>query len=409
MHDGQFVNIQLNMINLLGRLCILPLICILIIVASCHVDNTTDNKLSYDLAEVLDSDVEGSLVFTELTDGRIQAEISLSGTGMGDTHPAYIMNNSAAFGGNILISLTPVEGSTGRSVTVFDKTDIGQELTFDGLSYLHAHVNIYKSANQLNVLLAQGDIGGNELTDTKTEIELREEDIEDISGTMMLYLRKNGGALCVIELDNTPAGGRHPAFIRSNSAVEGGLNIIILNTVDGDTGISKTEITTAIDGRTYDYEDLLSLNGHVSVQLSTNQQDVIIATGDIGSNMLTGESVTYNLAEKDVEGISGTVTFQQRNDGTALATLELRGTPAGGMHPAHVHNNSVDEGGDVAVSFTPVGGTTGRSVTSIRTTDDGTAITYLALTNYNGYVNVHLSATELQTIVAQGNIGLNVN
>ena len=61
------------------------------------------------------------------------------------------------------------------------------------------------------------------------------------------------------------------------------------------------------------------------------------------------------------------------------------------------------------VAFNEVDGTTGMSMTNIVALDDETAITYEQLLEFNGYINVHLSMAELATVVAQGNIGVNVN
>jgi hypothetical protein len=87
----------------------------------------------------------------------------------------------------------------------------------------------------------------------------------------------------------------------------------------------------------------------------------------------------------------------------------LSGTPDGGEHPAHIHFNSAAEGGGIAFTFNPVNGTTGMSRTNVSSLNDGTAFTYSNIADFDGYINVHLSADDLGTIVAQGDIGQNVN
>ena len=49
----------------------------------------------------------------------------------------------------------------------------------------------------------------------------------------------------------------------------------------------------------------------------------------------------------------------------------------------------------------------GLSSTQVETLDDNTAITYDDILTFNAYINVHLSAAQLGTIVSQGNIGSN--
>jgi hypothetical protein len=90
-----------------------------------------------------------------------------------------------------------------------------------------------------------------------------------------------------------------------------------------------------------------------------------------------------------------------------LVTIKLSGTPAGGSHPAHIHENNVTSGNIIA-GLNPVDGTTGLVNASISLS--GRCCNYLrtALTR-NAYINVHLNdGAGLSTIVAQGNIGSNV-
>jgi hypothetical protein len=117
-------------------------------------------------------------------------------------------------------------------------------------------------------------------------------------------------------------------------------------------------------------------------------------------------SVVYPLNSVSDPNISGTATFLKAGSKTII-TVQLSGTTAGNMHPGHIHFNSVAVGGGIAVSLTDVNGASGRSVTVVDALDNGTPITYEQLLNFNGYVNIHLSETQLSTIIAQGNIGSN--
>jgi len=300
-----------------------------------------------------------------------------------------------------------VDGATGSSVTIVDKTDAGDKLTFDMISNLDAYVNVHKSSSDLMTIVAQGDIGSNELTGDVKSYDLTEREIDGIDGRIIFYKRKNGFTLTEIDLDGTPNGGLHPAHIHMNSALEGGDILISLTMVNGTTGSSLTDIRTTDDGATIDYEDLLTANAHVNVHLSSSELTTIVAQGDIGTNELTGESISYNLNEKDVEGISGKVTFEERIDGSIKASIALDGTAQNGIHPAHIHENSAIEGGPILVTFNMVDGNNGMSQTTIRQFDDGSPLNYQALKTLNGYVNVHLSTQYLDTILSQGDIGIN--
>lgn len=115
----------------------------------------------------------------------------------------------------------------------------------------------------------------------------------------------------------------------------------------------------------------------------------------------------YTLNSVSDPGISGTVTFTRQTNGFTLVEIDLTGTTAGNSHPSHIHANSASEGGGIVVDLTNVDGATGRSETVVTELNDGTEITYQGLINFDGYVNVHLSSSQLSTLVAQGDIGSN--
>lgn len=229
----------------------------------------------------------------------------------------------------------------------------------------------------------------------------------NIEGTVTFTELDDNTTEVRISLVGTPSGGMHPAHIHANTAAESGGIEVSLEPVDGTTGESTTIVSTKDDGMSITYSELLNFDGYINVHLSADDLATIVAQGDIGQNAFTGEQKRYTLFEKDVNGINGTAIFSKRENGEALATLELTGTPDNGMHPAHIHLNTAVEGGGIAFSFNPVDGTTGMSKTNVSMLDDGTAITYDEILDFDGYINVHLSMNELSTIVAQGDIGQN--
>lgn len=229
-----------------------------------------------------------------------------------------------------------------------------------------------------------------------------------VSGTALFEENEDGSTTITLELSGTTEGETHPAHIHLNSAAEGGEIAISLEPVDGDTGKSVTTVSTLDDETPITYEELEDFDGYINVHKSEQELDAILAQGDIGQNELTDESVTYDLATVDIEGVSGKATFYKRENDEALVVLELEGTTEGNTHPAHIHDGSVAEPGEIAISLNPVDGATGISKTNISEKNDETAITYEELLAYNGYINVHKSEDELDVIAAQGNVGANV-
>ncbi len=367
----------------------------------------TGEVKEYQLSSADDPNISGVAVFTELDNNTTSITLTLSGTTDGGSHPAHIHANTAAEGGDIVVSLEPVDGSSGTSTTIVTSLDDGTAVTYDDLLNFDGYINVHLSADDLATLVAQGDIGQNELTGTSKEYMLDERAVAGISGTATFSERVNGEALATLSLNGTPDGGEHPAHIHLNTAAEGGEIAFTFNAVDGTSGKSKTNVSVLDDGTTFSFNDILDFDGYINVHLSAEDLATIVAQGDIGQNELTGESKEYTLFERAVVDISGTATFEERVNGETLATLSLDGTSEGGEHPAHIHMNTAVEGGGIAFTFNSVNGTTGMSMTNVATLDDGSAITYSQLLEYDGYINVHLSANDLATIVAQGDIGQN--
>lgn len=364
---------------------------------------------SYDLTEKAVPGINGNITFFERQNGEALSVIELINTPEGGIHPAHIHIGNALEGGGIAVSLSPVDGTTGMSKTNITQFDDGASLSYAELMDFSGYVNVHLSAEELATIVAQGDIGGSALSGVEKMYMMGEKDVAGISGMIHFYKRNNEETLAKLELMNTPANGIHPAHIHFNSAVEGGGIAISLTPVDGTTGMSYSNISMLDDGTDIKYDGLMDFDGYINVHLSPENLAVIVVQGDIGQNELTGMTIAYDLNEKDVPGISGSATFYERKSGEALAVLELVNTPAGGSHPAHIHNNSAAVGGGIAFSFNPVNGDTGMSMTHVAELDDGSSFGYNDIDTFDGYINVHLSIDNLATIVAQGNIGSNLN
>lgn len=245
------------------------------------------------------------------------------------------------------------------------------------------------------------------------EYTLSEKSDSGVSGTVTFTKNDDGSTKVVFDLEGTEDGNMHPTHIHFGNAADGGEIAVSLEAIDGATGMSTTEVTELEDGTSVSYEELIDFDGYINVHLSADELETIVAQTDIGENSLTGESVSYDLSEADITGVSGTATFEERENGETLVTIMLEGTEEGNSHPAHIHSGSVEDApGAIIITFNPVNGSTGLSVTNIAVTDDseeedGEAITYEDLIDFDGYINVHESEDSLEILAAQGNIGAN--
>ena len=374
----------------------------------------TDSK-TYELGAVANPDISGTAKFITFSNDSTVIELKLANTPDGGMHPAHIHFNTAAEGGDIALDLTTVDGATGESSTHVTALNDGTAITYAELLDYDGYINVHLSADDLGTLVAQGDIGQNELTGTSKEYALGSVDVEDIDGTATFFERKNGEALAVIQLENTPEDGMHPGHIHFNTAAEGGDIAFTFNPVIGATGESRTNVAALDDESAFGYAQVLDYDGYINIHLSADELGTLVAQGDIGQNELTGESEDYSLDSVSDPAISGTATFAERVNGETLVSIALEGTADGGAHPTHIHMGPVANApGAIIVSLGEVDGATGTLVKNVTALDDaeglpnaGEALDYAAMIAIDGYINVHLSANDLATLVAQGNVGAN--
>ena len=374
----------------------------------------TDSK-TYALGAVSDPAISGTAKFVTFSNDSTAIELKLDGTTEGNLHPAHIHFDTAAEGGDIALNLTSVDGATGESSTTVTTLEDGTPITYAELLEYDGYINVHLSAEDTGTLVAQGDIGQNELTETSKTYTLGSVSNPDIDGTATFTQRVNGEALAVLALNNTTEGAEHPAHIHINTAAESGDIVFDFFPVNGETGLSLTNVAELNDGTPFLYNDVIAYDGYINVHLSFDDLATLVAQGDIGQNELTGESVDYELGAISNPSIFGTANFAERVNGETLVSIDLEGTTAGDLHPSHIHLGAVaDAPGAIIVSLGDVIGDTGSLVKNVTAFDglDGTPnagelLDYAAMISIDGYINVHVSADDLDTLIAQGNVGVN--
>jgi hypothetical protein len=113
------------------------------------------------LGEKAVTGINGTATFRERANGSTLAILEVQNTIPDSSHPAHIHANSAAVGGGIVISLTPVNGSTGMSMTNIVALDDMTAITYAQLLTYNGYINVHLSMVQLGVIVAQGNIGSN--------------------------------------------------------------------------------------------------------------------------------------------------------------------------------------------------------------------------------------------------------
>jgi uncharacterized surface protein with fasciclin (FAS1) repeats len=96
-----------------------------------------------------------------------------------------------------------------------------------------------------------------------------------VAGTVTLD-RFGEGTLVTLSLTGTPAGGDHPAHFHAGDCGAPGSVVIPLSNVDGDSGLSVTDVDAPI-------EAILEGNHLVMVHLSPEEISTFVACGEVGA------------------------------------------------------------------------------------------------------------------------------
>jgi plastocyanin len=139
-----------------------------------------------------------------------------------------------------------------------------------------------------------------------------------------------------------------------------------LNAVNGDTGISKTQVATLVGGAPVTYTQFLKLNAYVNVHLSDTNMGTIVAQGNVGSNVGGAESKTYNVTNSGAsayifngEGLtnSSNPDFTFKRGGTYTLNVNVAGHPfliksTQSTTTANSYNSGVTNNGAVSGTIT---------------------------------------------------------
>lgn len=250
----------------------------LITISGCDKDDEFGSKTSYDLKVQDVLGVTGTATFTETGSNSVTIDLVLSGAPSG-VHPAELCMNTVAEGGAVVVTLNPVD-ETGKSSTVVTSIAYNQLIAYDGF------IKVMKSTIEPVVILAQGDIGGNVITETNVTYKLDTIQPFGVSGTALFEKRVNGNSLVTLTLVGTIAGEFYPATINlsSISTIGGGPVVKTLSNVNGTTGKSYTTIRKLNNDLNITYANWLTYDGYINVYQTAVDFENIISQGNIGSN-----------------------------------------------------------------------------------------------------------------------------
>lgn len=347
------------------------------IIISCSSDSdpvtkeivATGNQKVYQLKGLTSANISGTATFKEMSDTSTTIELNLQNTVSGSTHPAHIHLNTAAEGGAIAISLAAVNGTSGKSSINIKTKDNGDAINYTSLLDYNGYINIHLSPSEVTTVVAQVDIGQNELTGNLKEYSLATKDVTGLDGVAKFYERVNGSTLGVIILNNANPAGSYPTHIHAGTADTNGAIILPLNNVDGKTGKSKTQITKLKNGTDLPYTEIKNLDAYINVHKSTAEISTIVAQGNIGINSdIPIVAKNYNVTNSGGSAYifnnaafnnasnpnftlqrGKTYTFKVNTPGHPFLIKSVQGTGTANMYNSGVTNNGAISG---TITFT---------------------------------------------------------
>lgn len=216
------------------------------------------------------------------------------------SHPAHIHEGDATANGDIAISLSNVSidaDGVGTSITEIKEFDAGNMVNYASLVDYDGYINVHYM-NDLSMLIAQGDVGGNSLTGNSETYALGSVAISGISGEATFYERKNGYSRVVVKLDGSIPGD-HPNHLHLGTAPPDNGPIHISLSHIGADGYGVTDVRNLFDSGTDDlaspggmntgdpisYTELLALETYLNVHFSDTDLSTLIAQGNTGASV----------------------------------------------------------------------------------------------------------------------------
>jgi len=266
--------------NLITVLTMLVSLIVIVAVSGCKKDEEPapipPRTSTYNLMVKDVLGVTGKVTFTETSSTVTTIDIAVNGPS--GTHPAELCKNTVVEGGTVVLTLNPVDG-TGKSST-------STTMTYTELIAYDGFIKILKSSSEPNLILAQGDIGGNVITTTNKTYVLDTVDVYGVSGTALFEKRVNGNTFVTITITGAIAGQEYPSTINlgSISTLGGGPVVETLNNIDGTIGKGYTNIRKLDSGIAITYDNWLVYDGYINIYQTAINPDNIICHGNIGSN-----------------------------------------------------------------------------------------------------------------------------
>jgi len=135
-----------------------------LIISGCSKDDSSTKSSTsvkvYTLSPVSNSKISGKVTFKKNEDGSTTILLEINGSST-DIHPAFIYLNNVETGGQVAITLAPIDCDCESSSTVITTLDDGTPITYEQLLKFDGHIKIHQNEDHLEIIITQGNIGAN--------------------------------------------------------------------------------------------------------------------------------------------------------------------------------------------------------------------------------------------------------
>ncbi|MCK0189547.1 hypothetical protein [Arenibacter sp. F20364] len=142
----------------------LLLLSISLIFTGCSKDDSSSKSSTsvklYTLSSVSNSNISGKVTFKKNEDGSTTVLLEINGSST-DIHPAFIYFNNAETGGEVAITLEPIDCDCESSSTIVTTLDDGTPITYEQLLKFDGHIKIHQNEDHLEIVITEGNIGAN--------------------------------------------------------------------------------------------------------------------------------------------------------------------------------------------------------------------------------------------------------
>ncbi|QCW98779.1 hypothetical protein FGM00_01095 [Aggregatimonas sangjinii] len=234
-------------------------------------------------------------------------------------------------------------------------------------------------------------------------------DLSDIEGTVEFVENDNNSTDINFNLQNASADFNNPIYLRRKTAFQGGGIAAALGNLDGVTGKSSFNISKLADGQNITYDQLLSYDGYIAIELNGDVSGELAASAHIGPNELTGNKVTYTMLFTEDFSYSGQATFAERVNGTSSLIVSLLDSNTNASYPSHMHSSEQESNNSILLTLSSVESKfKGHGFSEISVLEDGVPIMYNDLLELNASIDIH-DFDDPSKVISSGGIGSNPN